>query len=213
MPGSSDATQSAADSARAWETFFWAVFERSRNPMALISEELEYVEVNPMHCEVFGRSRDQIVGTTLYDYLPPDEHPTVQAEADHFLEHGELSGERRYTMADGTVVRVQYAACSETVTGRKLGLFVTHVVDQEDEEGGAGAGGAVGTNGEGLSPREREVVELVAMGKTSRQIADDLTVSTETVRTHIRNALAKTGTRTRAQLVAQVMARGSLGTN
>ena len=52
------------------------------------------------------------------------------------------------------------------------------------------------------------LVSVVAMGMTSRQVADELTVSVETVRTHIRNALAKTGTRTRAQLVAQVMGKG-----
>ena len=55
------------------------------------------------------------------------------------------------------------------------------------------------------------MVKLVAMGMTSREVAEKLTVSTETVRTHIRNALAKTGTRTRAQLVARVLGSGTLG--
>lgn len=198
--------------ASAWETLFWTVFEQSRNPMALIDEEMLYVDVNPVHAEVFGRSRDDIVGTRLDAYLPDNELPTVEAEHNEFLAAGEYSGERRYIRADGTVVRVQYAAASETITGRKLALFVSNVVeeDEADADNGAGASHAVLSNGEGLSPREGEVVRLVAMGKTSRQIAEELTVSTETVRTHIRNALAKTGTRTRAQLVAKIMAHGSL---
>ena len=213
MPDATDAAQAAdSDAARAWETLFWMVFERSPKPMALISEELEYVAVNPMHCQVFGRPSDKVVGTTLYDYLPEDVHGALQAEADRFLEDGELNAESTYVTVDGEVVHLQFAACgdvvgfqdtacSESAGGRRVGLFVTHVVG-EDTGNGTGA-----ADGEGLSPREREVVQLVALGKTSRDIADELSVSIETVRTHIRNALAKTGTRTRAQLVAQVMAR------
>jgi PAS domain S-box-containing protein len=179
--------------------------------MALIDEEMLYVDVNPVHAEIFGRARDDIVGTRLDSYLPENELPTVEAEHEEFLSAGEYSGERQYIRADGTVVRVQYAAASETITGRKLALFVSNVVeaDEDDEKNGAGASHAVLNHGEGLSPREREVVRLVAMGMTSRQIAEELTVSTETVRTHIRNALAKTGTRTRAQLVAKMMAQGA----
>lgn len=197
--------------ASAWETLFWTVFEQSRNPMALIDEEMLYVDVNPVHAEVFGRARDDIVGTRLDAYLPENELPTVEAEHNEFLSAGEYSGERRYIRADGSVVRVQYAAASETITGRKLALFVSNVVeeDEDDDTNGAGAAHAVIADGEGLSPREREVVRLVAMGMTSRQVAEQLTVSTETVRTHIRNALAKTGTRTRAQLVAKVLAQGT----
>jgi PAS domain S-box-containing protein len=198
--------------ASAWETLFWTVFEQSRNPMALIDEEMLYVDVNPVHAEVFGRARDDIVGTRLDAYLPENELPTVEAEHNEFLSAGEYSGERRYIRADGSVVRVQYAAASETITGRKLALFVSNVVEEDEadeDSNGAGASHAVLSNDENLSPREREVVRLVAMGMTSRQIAQELTVSTETVRTHIRNALAKTGTRTRAQLVAKVMAQGT----
>jgi PAS domain S-box-containing protein len=181
--------------------------------MALIDEDMLYVDVNPVHAEVFGRTRDEIVGTRLDSYLPESELPTVEAEHNEFLSAGEYSGERRYIRGDGSVVRVQYAAASETITGRRLALFVSNVVEADDDEDerGAGASHAVMINGEGLSPREREVVRLVAMGMTSRQIAEELTVSSETVRTHIRNALGKTGTRTRAQLVAKAMARGPLG--
>jgi PAS domain S-box-containing protein len=179
--------------------------------MALIDETMHYVDLNPAHAESYGRSREEVIGTRLDDYLPESELATVKAEHAEFKRLGEFSGERNYLRADGSIVRVQYAACSETITGRRLALFVSQILEPDDEDNGAGAADAVMTNGENLSPRESEVIRLVAIGMTSRQIADELTVSTETVRTHIRNALAKTGTRTRAQLVAQVMARGSLG--
>ena len=42
-----------------------------------------------------------------------------------------------------------------------------------------------------LSPREREVMASMAEGKRSREIAEDLLISTDTVRTHIRSILGK----------------------
>jgi DNA-binding NarL/FixJ family response regulator len=52
-----------------------------------------------------------------------------------------------------------------------------------------------------LTEREREVVGLVAAGLSNDEIADRLTVSPATVRTHVSRALFKTGARDRAQLV------------
>jgi len=42
-----------------------------------------------------------------------------------------------------------------------------------------------------LSPREREVMASMAEGKRGRQIAEELLISTDTVRTHIRSILSK----------------------
>jgi DNA-binding CsgD family transcriptional regulator len=45
----------------------------------------------------------------------------------------------------------------------------------------------------GLSPRELEVLELVAEGLSAAEIAARLVLSRETIRTHIRNVHAKLG--------------------
>ena len=42
-----------------------------------------------------------------------------------------------------------------------------------------------------LTPREREVLALLAEGRTNRQLADALTVSEKTVKTHVSSILAK----------------------
>jgi DNA-binding CsgD family transcriptional regulator len=62
-----------------------------------------------------------------------------------------------------------------------------------------------------LTPREREIVRLVALGQTSPQIADELFISAATVGTHVRNAMVKAGARTRAHLVAMSLAEKNLG--
>ena len=59
-----------------------------------------------------------------------------------------------------------------------------------------------------LTNREREVVTLIAAGHETSQIAEELNISPETVRTHVRNAMSKLGARTRAQLVAVALSAG-----
>jgi len=56
-----------------------------------------------------------------------------------------------------------------------------------------------------LSPREREVLALLARGLTGEQIAERLVLSPETVRTHIRNAREKLGASTRVEAVTMAL--------
>jgi DNA-binding NarL/FixJ family response regulator len=60
----------------------------------------------------------------------------------------------------------------------------------------------------GLSPRERQILGLLAEGRTQRQIADDLVISSKTVATHIQHVLSKLGVNTRAQAVAMAFQKG-----
>ena len=52
-----------------------------------------------------------------------------------------------------------------------------------------------------LTPREREVVTLVARGLSNDEIAGSLYMSVSTAKTHATRAMAKLGARDRAQLV------------
>jgi len=53
-----------------------------------------------------------------------------------------------------------------------------------------------------LTPRESEVFGLVAQGKTSKQIADTLTISVHTVNNHRKRICRKVGVHSTAELVA-----------
>ena len=64
---------------------------------------------------------------------------------------------------------------------------------------------------DGLSPREREVVTLVARGLTSRQIADQLCVSIKTIETHRYRIFRELHIQNRAQLVNYAIEHGMLG--
>jgi DNA-binding NarL/FixJ family response regulator len=54
----------------------------------------------------------------------------------------------------------------------------------------------------GLTPREREVLSLLAGGRTSRQIARELVISPRTVGTHVQHILTKLGVENRTQAAA-----------
>jgi DNA-binding CsgD family transcriptional regulator len=61
-----------------------------------------------------------------------------------------------------------------------------------------------------LSPREREIVRLVAKGLPNKAIADVLDISLWTVATHLRRIFAKLGVGTRAEMIARVIGDGLL---
>jgi DNA-binding NarL/FixJ family response regulator len=59
-----------------------------------------------------------------------------------------------------------------------------------------------------LSPRELEVVKLIAEAYTSNQIAQELSISRRTVDRHRENILAKLGMRDRVELTRYAIRRG-----
>lgn len=66
-------------------------------------------------------------------------------------------------------------------------------------------------DGDGLSPREIEVLRLIALGHTSAEIARKLHASVRTVDSHRANLHRKLGLRTRAELVHFGLRRGLVG--
>jgi DNA-binding NarL/FixJ family response regulator len=62
--------------------------------------------------------------------------------------------------------------------------------------------------GDPLTPRELEVVKLIAEAYTNRQIAETLKLSEKTVESHRANVLSKLGMRDRVELVRYAIRRG-----
>jgi DNA-binding NarL/FixJ family response regulator len=61
-----------------------------------------------------------------------------------------------------------------------------------------------------LTAREREVMALLARGLSGDEIGEQLDVSRETVRTHVRNAMERLGARTRAHAIVKAWEHGEL---
>ena len=67
------------------------------------------------------------------------------------------------------------------------------------------------SSGKPLSGRESEVLGFLAEGLSGAAIAEQLVLSPETVRTHVRNAMEKLGASTRSHAVALALESGAIG--
>ena len=61
-----------------------------------------------------------------------------------------------------------------------------------------------------LSPREAEILGLLATGLSAVGVADELVLSPETIRTHVRNAMLKLDAKTRLHAVVIALRRGDI---
>ena len=190
--------------------------------MALVDRHRRYVAINDAGLALFQYSRDDVIGAIAGRTAVDDDPRVTGAEWEQLLRTNELYGERVVEAANGSLVRVSYAAHMITVGGQRLALFVT--LSAQLEPGGAELITASRTGGPSaprledgkrrdgmLTAREREVVRRVALGASTRRIAADMYLSPATVRSHVRNAMVKTGAHTRAQLVAIVLGDGLVG--
>lgn len=187
-----------------WEPLFWQVFARSANPIALVDEDRRYVEVNDSWLKLTASSREALIGHSVVDGIRPSEREQSASEWERFLRAGgEYSGTRALVRDDGSEVDIEFAARLATVENRRLAVSVALADGGESHVRAAEHPGA-----QVLTNREREVVTFIALGRDSGQIAQELHISVETVRTHVRNAMSKLGAHTRAQLVAIVLGTG-----
>ena len=183
-----------------WERLFWLVFRRSSNAIALVDDRRRIVEVNDPALALLARSREELVGRSIVDVIDPSERVESASQWQAFLRSGEYAGTRDLVRSDGSKMGIDFAARLADVDGRRLAIYVMLAKD------GPWPSPDVARSSERpLTPREREVVTLIAMGRETSQIAEQLHVSPETVRTHVRNAMSKLGAHTRAQLVATAL--------
>jgi DNA-binding NarL/FixJ family response regulator len=94
------------------------------------------------------------------------------------------------------VVAAGEALLSPTVTRRLIAEFASHT--READSAGLRA---IRAGLAELTPRESEVVALVAQGLSNEEISGKIFVSMSTVKTHCARAMTKLGARDRAQLV------------
>lgn len=188
-----------------------ALFEQSQIPMALLDADRRYVKVNQAAITVFQYPMEDVIGARAARTALDEDPLTGQAQWDQLVSTGEVYGERVVQHACGAPIRVSFAGHATSVNGRWLALLVALSVHLEPDgrelirtpERELWGNGAAG-----LTAREREIVRSVALGRTTQQIADELILSRNTIRTHIRNAMGKTGAHTSAQLVAIALTRG-----
>jgi LuxR family maltose regulon positive regulatory protein len=64
-----------------------------------------------------------------------------------------------------------------------------------------------------LSPRERGILELIGHGQSNKEIARDLGIAPETVKSHVKNIFAKLAVERRAQAISRAQSLGLVRTH
>jgi two-component system, NarL family, response regulator LiaR len=127
--------------------------------------------------------------------------PALQAGAAGYLlkdvEPAELARAVRSACADGALI-------DPTVAARLL-----HRLSDPGATGEAMSGLAGGV--EQLTRRERQVLELIALGRSNKRIAVELEIAEKTVKTHVGHVLAKLGVSDRTQAALLAVQRGIVG--
>jgi PAS domain S-box-containing protein len=183
---------------------FAAAFAQSKNAMALVDADRRIADANAALISLAGYVRDALIGEPVYRFVVggPVLSPAEWAAA---VREGQFTGRAEVACADGTRVAAQWAATTEIVTGRQMTLLVALNISRW---GAHFRRAGPSQEPRDLSAREREIVALVALGNTGPEIADQLQIAHDTVRTHVRNAMVKADARSRAHLVAKALGTG-----
>jgi two-component system, NarL family, response regulator NreC len=145
---------------------------------------------NASTIDAIGRLREQAPGTEIV-VLAMEDDPAFAQQA---LDAGAIGYVLKDVAGDDLPKAVRSAARGERFVSQRANALLTamRATGREDD----------------LTPREVEIVRLIALGHTSAEMAELLHLSARTVETHRSRIHRKLGLTTRAQLVRYALRRG-----
>jgi PAS domain S-box-containing protein len=176
---------------------FRGLFNTAAESMLLLDDEGRIVDANASASVLTALERRELIGRRLIELLPPRAADGWIRGWDDLRSNGRVDGQL-VVLADGGERRpVRYWASAHFLPGMHLMLL----------HGGARGRSPVEPV---LTPREREVMQMLARGLNAREVADRLVLSPATVRTHVQNAVKRLGASTRVQAIAIALDRGEI---
>jgi PAS domain S-box-containing protein len=175
-------------------------------PASLHDVEGRFVRVNEAAERASGKSNAQWLGRHFTEPLPPGAREKVAALFRRAVERGEPTDfETVFVDASGNLrgVRAQHLPLCRD--GAIVGVLILAFV------GALPPSLPIGVEPQPrLTPRQREVLELVAAGLSTSEIAKKLTLSTETVRNHLRSVFRELNVHNRPEAIAAARRLGLL---
>lgn len=169
----------------------------------VVDDQRRIVRVNRSAARVYRTPIEQLLRSRLDDFSPPEHAGILSDLWAKFASDGTQWGHYEIRRADGTRAMVEYRAYWAFGDGERL-IAVREIAGRAGVEGELWARRAR----MGLSPRELQVLQLVAEGRSAPEIGELLFVSAGTVKTHLKNIYGKLGARDRASAVAEALRRG-----
>jgi DNA-binding CsgD family transcriptional regulator len=183
----------------------WAFLDTA--PVALLAADNErrIVRVNNRWCDLTGYEAGTATGMRIDDLLAPESRPGIDMRWSDLLSTGLATARIVLLRPDHVRVAIRYGAFANVLNGVHIAAYLA-----EPGQDTRALRPARARRAGQLTRREQESLRLVAMGMTTTAAADQLGISPETVRTHVRNAMNKLGARTRAQAIAVAMRDGEI---
>jgi len=175
-------------------------------PASLHDVEGRFVHMNAAAERASGNSNAQMLGHHFTDLLPPEARENVTAQYHRAVERGEPTDfETVFVDASGHLrgVRAQHLPLRQghAIVGVLILAFDVRKPPSEP----------IGLElRPHLTPRQREVLDLIASGLSTSEIARELSLATETVRNHLRGVFRELHAHTRLEAIATAQRRGLL---
>jgi len=170
--------------------------------MVIADDHRRYVAANAAACLLLRLPEEEVLRMRIDDLTPPENRAQVDRLWAAFIRDGTQQGTFELLMPDGQRVEVEYSATADVAPGQHLSILM--FPPGRSDPGAATRPRSV------LTGREREVLALIAMGRSSALIAAELSVSASTVETHVRHCLEKLGARNRAHAIALGLRDGEI---
>jgi PAS domain S-box-containing protein len=183
----------------------WTFVDTAPVPLLAADDERRILRVNERWSLLTGYDAQAIDGSRIDDILAQESRPGIEMRWKDLLSAGLATARVVLMRPDGGRLAVRYGAFANVIAG----VHVCAYLAEPGQDPRAVRPARARRAGQ-LTRREQESLRLVAMGLTTTAAADQLGISPETVRTHVRNAMNKLGARTRAQAIAVAMRDGEI---
>jgi len=175
-------------------------------PASLHDVEGRFVHMNAAAERASGNSNARMRGRHFTALLPPEARENVAAQFRRAVERGEPTDfETVFVDASGQLrgVRAQHLPLrhGDAIVGVLILAFDVRRSPSEPIRLRVDPR---------LTPRQREILGLIASGLSTAEVARELTLSPETIRNHLRNAFRELGAHTRVEAVAAAQRLGLL---
>jgi DNA-binding CsgD family transcriptional regulator len=182
------------------EEEFRLAFDAAPDAMVLLDDRARIVRANRAASELFGHPESELQGLKLLRLIPAELRQRALERWRLYRHDGRASGVGTILAAEGPRGPLEFRLVFDFIPGRHL--ISAHRRDARLDFDGWNVGL--------LTPRQREVLGLLASGLSGPETAARLFVSPATVRTHVQNARAALGARSSTQAVAEALIRGEI---
>ena len=183
------------------------VLNESQIPALLVDNDRRYIEANAAARLILRMPLKELRRNRVDDLTADDELPRLRDFWAQMLVQGLVGGTCLMTFKDDSTLWVFYAALANVLPAQHLIVFVP--ADWPGDEFETMQPQSHGEPQATLSPRQLDVLRLIAAGRSAGQIATELSISVATVKTHVEHVLARLGAHNRAHAVALAMTPGS----